>query len=41
MQLPDLPNLIHYAIPFFVLTVVVEVILTVKVKWKVMRIKMR
>lgn len=27
-----MPNLIHYAIPFFVLTVVIEVILTVKVK---------
>jgi sterol desaturase/sphingolipid hydroxylase (fatty acid hydroxylase superfamily) len=32
MQIPDLPNLIHYAIPFFVLTVILEVILTVKVK---------
>ena len=32
MQIPDLPNLIHYAIPFFVLTVIIEVILTVKVK---------
>ena len=32
MQIPDFPNLIHYAIPFFVLTVILEVILTVKVK---------
>ncbi len=32
MQLPELPNLIHYAIPFFVVTVFLEVILTVKVK---------
>lgn len=32
MQIPDLPNLIHYAIPFFILTVIIEVILTVKVK---------
>lgn len=32
MQIPEMPNLIHYAIPFFVLTVVIEVILTVKVK---------
>ncbi|OSY89376.1 C-5 sterol desaturase [Tenacibaculum holothuriorum] len=32
MQIPELPNLIHYAIPFFVLTVIIEVILTVKVK---------
>lgn len=32
MQVPEFPNLIHYAIPFFVLTVVIEVILTVKVK---------
>ena len=32
MQIPEFPNLIHYAIPFFILTVIVEVILTVKVK---------
>ncbi|CAL2088366.1 sterol desaturase family protein [Tenacibaculum sp. 190524A02b] len=32
MQVPDLPNLIHYAIPFFIITVIIEVILTVKVK---------
>ncbi|CAM1366034.1 sterol desaturase family protein [Tenacibaculum soleae] len=32
MQLPETPNLIHYAIPFFVITVIIEVILTVKVK---------
>ncbi|MDP5106064.1 hypothetical protein [uncultured Polaribacter sp.] len=32
MQIPEIPNLIHYAIPFFVLTVILEVILTVKVK---------
>lgn len=32
MEIPQLPNLIHYAIPFFILTVLVEVILTVKVK---------
>ncbi|CAM1370703.1 sterol desaturase family protein [Tenacibaculum xiamenense] len=32
MQIPDLPNIIHYAIPFFVLTVIIEVILTVRVK---------
>lgn len=32
MHIPELPNLIHYAIPFFVLTVLLEVILTVKVK---------
>ena len=32
MQIPDLPNLIHYAIPFFVLTVIIEIILTVKIK---------
>jgi len=34
MQLPETPNLIHYAIPFFVITVIIEVILTVKVKLK-------
>ncbi len=32
MQIPEIPNLIHYAIPFFVATVIIEVILTVKVK---------
>ena len=32
MQIPEFPNLIHYAIPVFVATVVIEVILTVKVK---------
>jgi sterol desaturase/sphingolipid hydroxylase (fatty acid hydroxylase superfamily) len=32
MQIPEIPNLIHYAIPFFVLTVFLEIILTVKVK---------
>ena len=32
MHIPDIPNLIHYAIPFFVATVILEVILTVKVR---------
>ncbi len=32
MQIPELPNIIHYAIPFFIITVIVEVVLTVKVK---------
>jgi sterol desaturase/sphingolipid hydroxylase (fatty acid hydroxylase superfamily) len=32
MQIPEIPNLIHYAIPFFITTVIIEVILTVKVK---------
>ena len=32
MQIPEIPNLIHYAIPFFVFTVILEIILTVKVK---------
>ncbi|CAM1353634.1 sterol desaturase family protein [Tenacibaculum insulae] len=32
MQIPEIPNLIHYAIPFFVLTVIIEVILTVKIR---------
>ncbi len=32
MQIPEIPNLIHYAIPFFIVTVIIEVILTVKVK---------
>ena len=34
MQIPEFPNLIHYAIPFFVATVILEIILTVKVKMK-------
>lgn len=32
MQIPELPNIIHYAIPFFAITVVLEAILTVKIK---------
>ena len=32
MQIPEIPNLIHYAIPVFVVTVFLEVFLTVKVK---------
>jgi len=32
MNIPELPNIIHYAIPFFIVTIIIEVILTVKVK---------
>ncbi|KGL63328.1 sterol desaturase family protein [Polaribacter sp. Hel1_85] len=32
MQIPEIPNLIHYAIPIFIATVIIEIILTVKVK---------
>lgn len=32
MQIPDIPNLIHYAIPFFVITVLIEIVLTIKIK---------
>ena len=32
MEIPEIPNLIHFAIPFFVITIIVEAILTVKVK---------
>lgn len=32
MQIPEIPNLIHYAIPFFAITVILEIVLTVKVK---------
>ena len=32
MQIPEMPNLIHFAIPFFVITVILEAILTVKVR---------
>ena len=34
MQIPEFPNLIHYAIPVFIATVIIEIILTVKVKMK-------
>ncbi|WP_347174373.1 sterol desaturase family protein [Polaribacter uvawellassae] len=34
MQIPEFPNLIYYAIPVFIATVIIEVILTVKVKMK-------
>jgi sterol desaturase/sphingolipid hydroxylase (fatty acid hydroxylase superfamily) len=30
MEIPEIPNLIHYAIPFFVLSLVIEIILTSK-----------
>jgi len=39
MQVPEIPNLIHHAIPFFVITVIIEVILTVKVKLEEYEIK--
>lgn len=32
MEIPELPNLIHYAIPFFIATVIIEVIATVKLR---------
>jgi sterol desaturase/sphingolipid hydroxylase (fatty acid hydroxylase superfamily) len=32
MHIPEIPNLIHYAIPFFIITVIIEVILTAKIK---------
>ena len=32
MEIPEIPNLIHYAIPVFVITVIIEAILTVKIK---------
>ena len=30
--MPEIPNLIHYAIPFFIVTVILEIILTIKIK---------
>jgi len=39
MSIPEIPNLIHYTIPFFTLTIVIEVILTVKVKIDVYNFK--
>ena len=32
MQIHEIPNLIHYAIPFFIVTVILEIILTIKIK---------
>ncbi len=32
MIVPEIPNLIHYAIPVFVVTIIIEAVLTVKVK---------
>lgn len=32
MHIPEIPNLIHYAIPFFVVTIILELILNVKVR---------
>ena len=32
MQITDFPNLIHYAIPFFIATVIIEIILIIKMK---------
>ena len=32
MQIPEIPHLIHFAIPFFIITVIIEVILTVKIR---------
>ena len=32
MQILEIPNLINYAIPFFIITVIIEIILTVKIR---------
>ncbi|NVJ88354.1 MAG: sterol desaturase family protein [Flavobacteriaceae bacterium] len=32
MSVPEIPNLIHYAIPFFIATVLLEIVLTIKIK---------
>lgn len=32
MEIPEMPNLIHYAIPFFVITVIIEAFATVRIK---------
>jgi len=34
MEIPEMPNLIHYAIPFFILTIIVEIIASVLLKMK-------
>lgn len=39
MQIPEIPNLIHYSIPFFIATVILEVILTIRVKAKEYELK--
>ncbi|UCE94848.1 MAG: sterol desaturase family protein, partial [Flavobacteriaceae bacterium] len=30
INIPEIPNLIHYAIPFFILTLILEIIVTSK-----------
>ncbi len=30
MDIPDIPNLIYYAIPFFIITLVIEIIVDVR-----------
>ena len=32
MHIPEIPNIIHYAIPFFIMTIIMEVVLTIKSK---------
>ncbi len=32
MDIPDLPNLIYYAIPFFIITLIIEIIVDVREK---------
>ena len=39
MQIPEIPNLIYYAIPFFILSIVIEVIVTKKQKINTYEIK--
>ena len=34
MQVPEIPNLIHYAIPFFIITVIIEIIVDAREKTK-------
>lgn len=34
MQVPEIPNLIHYAIPFFIITLIIEIIVDVREKAK-------
>ncbi|MDH5415423.1 MAG: sterol desaturase family protein, partial [Flavobacteriaceae bacterium] len=32
MEIPEIPNLIHYAIPFFILTIIIEIVVNAREK---------
>ncbi len=40
MQIPQIPNLIYLAIPFFILSIIIEVLIAAKGKQKLTKPKM-